>query len=181
MRSSHSLDRLDTAFDDHRLAADAGLLLPATLAHHLGLKGLVDEHLDCATHQCSARRAGDRFLDLGQLHQALGQNLGRNSALHGDRRGAILGTEREMADAVAIGALQGTRGGMFEDASIKFNIVLLPYLVESWDQAICLARSPWMMKIAAEGRLKGFHIPAVGISQGFRAHGSKKRSVDFFE
>ena len=30
MRSSHSLDRLDTAFDDDRLVADAGLLLPAT-------------------------------------------------------------------------------------------------------------------------------------------------------
>jgi C4-dicarboxylate-binding protein DctP len=53
--------------------------------------------------------------------------------------GGILGTEREIADAVAIGALQGTRGGMFEDASIKFNIVLIPYLVEGWDEAICLA------------------------------------------
>ena len=91
--------------------------------------------------------------------------------------GGILGTEREMADAVAIGALQGTRGGMFEDASIKFNIVLLPYLVESWDEAICLVRSPWMKAVAAEGRAKGFHIPAVGISQGFRAHGSKKRAI----
>jgi hypothetical protein len=39
MRSSHSLDRLDVAFDDDRLVADAGLLLPATLAHHLGAKG----------------------------------------------------------------------------------------------------------------------------------------------
>ena len=38
MRSSHSLDRLDTAFDDDRLVPDAGLILPATLAHHLGLK-----------------------------------------------------------------------------------------------------------------------------------------------
>ena len=91
--------------------------------------------------------------------------------------GGILGTEREMADAVAIGALQGTRGGMFEDASIKFNIVLLPYLVEGWGQAICLARSPWMTEIAAEGKAKGFHIPAVGISQGFRAHGSQKRAI----
>ncbi len=33
MRSSHSLDRLDAAFDGTRLVADAGLLLPATLAH----------------------------------------------------------------------------------------------------------------------------------------------------
>jgi len=91
--------------------------------------------------------------------------------------GGILGTEREMADAVAIGALQGTRGGMFEDASVKFNIVLLPYLVESWDEAICLVRSDWMMEVAAEGRNRGLHIPAVGISQGFRAHGSKKRAI----
>ena len=91
--------------------------------------------------------------------------------------GGILGTEREIADAVAIGALQGTRGGMFEDASIKFNIVLLPYLVGGWDEAICLARSPWMMEVAAEGRQRGFHIPAIGISQGFRAHGSKKRAI----
>ena len=68
--------------------------------------------------------------------------------------GGILGTEREMADAVAMGALQGTRGGMFEDASIKFNIVLLPFLVEDWDQAICLVRSPWMMQVAAEGMAK---------------------------
>lgn len=97
--------------------------------------------------------------------------------------GGILGTEREMADAVAIGALQGTRGGMFEDASVKFNIVLLPYLVEGWDEAVCLARSEWMMAVAAEGEARGFHIPAVGISQGFRAHGSKDRalrSVDDF-
>lgn len=91
--------------------------------------------------------------------------------------GGILGTEREMADAVAMGALQGTRGGMFEDASIKFNIVLLPFLVESWDQAVCLVRSRWMMEVAAEGRARGFHIPAVGISQGFRAHGSRKRAI----
>jgi C4-dicarboxylate-binding protein DctP len=91
--------------------------------------------------------------------------------------GGILGTEREIADAVAIGALQGTRGGMFEDASIKFNIVLLPYLVDGWDEAICLVRSRWMAEVAAEGRTRGFHIPAVGISQGFRAHGSKKRPI----
>ena len=46
MRSSPTLDRLDKAFDDDRLVADAGLLLPATLAQQLDLKELVDEHLD---------------------------------------------------------------------------------------------------------------------------------------
>ena len=39
-------DRIRIVFDDHRLVANAGLLLPATLAHHLGLGELVDHHLD---------------------------------------------------------------------------------------------------------------------------------------
>ena len=38
-------DRIRILFDDHRLVANAGLLLPATLARHLGLRELVDHHL----------------------------------------------------------------------------------------------------------------------------------------
>ncbi len=33
------------AFDDDRLVADAGLLMPATLAQHLDLRALVEHHL----------------------------------------------------------------------------------------------------------------------------------------
>ena len=36
-------DRIQIAFDDHRLVANAGLLLPVTLAHHLGLSQLVQD------------------------------------------------------------------------------------------------------------------------------------------
>jgi hypothetical protein len=61
MRSSHSLDRLDVAFDDDRLVADAGLLLPApwpsTLAQHLGLRELVNEHLDLGRAQAGRTSA----------------------------------------------------------------------------------------------------------------------------
>ena len=39
-------DRINIAFDDHRLVANAGLLLPVTLAHHLGLGELVNRHVD---------------------------------------------------------------------------------------------------------------------------------------
>ena len=39
-------DRIHIAFDDHRLVANAGLLLPVTLAHHLELGELVDSHID---------------------------------------------------------------------------------------------------------------------------------------
>ena len=42
---NHS-DRIRIVFDDTRLAANAGLLLPATLARHIGLPKLVQEHLD---------------------------------------------------------------------------------------------------------------------------------------
>ena len=39
-------DRIQITFDDHRLVANAGLLLPATLARHLGLPELVRQRLD---------------------------------------------------------------------------------------------------------------------------------------
>ena len=39
-------DGIHIAFDDHRLVNNAGLLLPATLALHLGLPQLVDRHLN---------------------------------------------------------------------------------------------------------------------------------------
>ena len=39
-------DRIQIAFDDHRLVANAGLILPATLALRLGLPQLLRKHLD---------------------------------------------------------------------------------------------------------------------------------------
>src|SRR5260370_11340983 len=45
MRSSHSLDVLSVQFDDTNLVANAGLLLPATLAQHLGLEELYRKHV----------------------------------------------------------------------------------------------------------------------------------------
>ena len=46
MLPQNNPDRIRIVFDDHRLVANAGLLLPATLARHLGLRELVDHHLD---------------------------------------------------------------------------------------------------------------------------------------
>ena len=46
MLRRHHPDRIRIAFDDHRLVANAGLILPATLALHLGLPQLVDRRLD---------------------------------------------------------------------------------------------------------------------------------------
>ena len=46
MLPQNNRDCIRIVFDDHRLVANAGLILPATLALHLGLPQLVDRHLD---------------------------------------------------------------------------------------------------------------------------------------
>ena len=56
-------DRIQIAFDDHRLVANAGLLLPGTLAQHLGLRELVDNHVDLADAPGRAN-AGDKVMTL---------------------------------------------------------------------------------------------------------------------
>jgi len=101
MRSSHSLDRLEMAFDDDRLVADAGLVLPATLAHHLGLKGLVEEHL--ALGAASGRaNAGDKLLTLVMSALAGGDCIDDANAL---RAG---GTERVLGFSVKAASTLGT-------------------------------------------------------------------------
>ena len=54
-------DRIHVAFDDHRLVANAGLLLPVTLAQHLGLRELVDNHVDLGAAPGRAN-TGDKML-----------------------------------------------------------------------------------------------------------------------
>ena len=56
-------DRIQIAFDDHRLVANAGLLLPVTLAQHLGLRELVDSHVDLGDAPGRAN-PGDKLLTL---------------------------------------------------------------------------------------------------------------------
>ena len=56
-------DRIRIAFDDRRLVANAGLLLPATLARHLGLPELVDHHLDLGDAPGRAN-TGDKLMTL---------------------------------------------------------------------------------------------------------------------
>ncbi len=89
----------------------------------------------------------------------------------------VLGNEREMMDMVATRVLQGTRGGLFADANARYNLFMLPFLVENWDQAERLIGSPLTDEINAGARENGFHVPATGISQGFRAHTNSVRPI----
>ena len=56
-------DRIQISFDDPRLVANAGLILPSTLALHLGLPQLVDQHLDLGRAP-GAANPGDKVMTL---------------------------------------------------------------------------------------------------------------------
>ena len=79
MRSSHTLDAIGVTFDDEHLVADAGLIQPATLAQHLGLRELFDTRVELGV---AAGRAnvGDKAMTL--IHSALAG---------GDSTGAVVG------------------------------------------------------------------------------------------
>ena len=63
MLPSNDPDRIQITIDDHRLVANAGLLLPATLGRHLGLRELVDNHVDLGDAPGRANM-GDKMLTL---------------------------------------------------------------------------------------------------------------------
>ena len=54
---------------------------------------------------------------------------------------------------------------------------MLPFLIDDWDQALKLISSEFTNNINKEARTNGFHIPACGISQGFRAHTNNVRPI----
>ncbi len=68
MPSSHSLDRIAVTFDDGRLVANAGLIAPATLAQHLGLRELFETHVDLGA---AAGRANVGHKAMTVIHSAL--------------------------------------------------------------------------------------------------------------
>ena len=83
-------DGIRVAFDDHRLVANAGLLLPATLAHHLGLGQLVDRHVDLGNAPGRAN-AGDKLMTLVASALAGGDCIDDADALRAGGTGRVLG------------------------------------------------------------------------------------------
>ena len=90
MLPRHHPDRIRIAFDDHRLVANAGLLLPATLARHLGLPQLVQEHLDLGEAPGRAN-TGDKIMTLVSSALAGGDCIDDADALRAGRTACALG------------------------------------------------------------------------------------------
>ena len=85
-----SPDRIHVAFDDHRLVANAGLLLPVTLAHHLGLGELVDRHVDLGDAPGRAN-PGDKLLTLVASALAGGDCIDDADVLRTGRTASAIG------------------------------------------------------------------------------------------
>ena len=77
-------------FDDDHLVANAGLMLPATLAQHLGLLELFDEHVDLGK---AAGRANVGHKAMTLIHSALagGDSIDDADALRAGDTQAVLG------------------------------------------------------------------------------------------
>ena len=83
-------DRIQITFDDHRLVANAGLILPATLAWRLGLPQLVDRRLDLG-HATGRANTGDKMMTLVASALAGGDCIDDADALRIGRTACALG------------------------------------------------------------------------------------------
>ena len=83
-------DRIRVAFDDHRLVANAGLMLPATLARRLGLSRLVDRYLDLGSAPGRAN-TGDKLTTLVASALAGGDCIDDADALRSGGTARVLG------------------------------------------------------------------------------------------
>ena len=82
--------RIRVSFDDHRLVANAGLLLPATLALRLGLGELVDRHVDLGDAP-GRGNPGDKLMTLVASALAGGDCIDDAAALRSGSTGRVLG------------------------------------------------------------------------------------------
>ena len=83
--SSHVLDRVGVTFDDDNAVADAGLILPATLAQHLGIEALADELIGVG------HRPGRKLLTVVHTLLAGGDCIDDADILRSGSTGKVLG------------------------------------------------------------------------------------------
>ena len=90
MLPRHQPDRIRITFDDHRLVANAGLILPSTLALRLGLPQLVDRRLDLG-HATGRANTGDKMMTLVASALAGGDCINDADALRAGGTARVLG------------------------------------------------------------------------------------------
>ena len=83
-------DRIQIAFDDHRLVANSGLMLPATLARRPGLPQLADRCLDLG-YAPGRANTGGKLMTLAASALAGGDCIGDADALRSGGTAGVLG------------------------------------------------------------------------------------------
>jgi hypothetical protein len=183
VRASQTPDRLAIAADEDTLIADAGLLLPATLAARLGLPELLDQRITAGAHpgeKCltviaSALAGGDCIDDVNALRAgATGAVLGHRVAAP-SKVGSLLrslrwGNARQF-DAVSRELLaRAARAGAIDVAAERFVVDIDATLVETYGLAKRGAEAPMRT-----GR-RGYHpILAVAAGTGDVLHARLRR------
>ena len=91
MLSRNHPDRIQIAFDDHGLVANAGLILPATLALRLGLPQLLRKRLDLGGGAPGRANTGDKMMTLVASALAGGDCIAATDVLRAGGTARILG------------------------------------------------------------------------------------------
>ena len=90
MLPQNNSDRIRISFNDYRMVANADLLLSPTLVQHLGLRELVDYHLDLGGVLGRAN-TGDKLLTLAASALAGGDCIDDSDALRAGGTASVLG------------------------------------------------------------------------------------------
>ena len=85
-----SPDRLAVSFDDERVVANAGIMLPVTLGQRLGIEALVDEIVDLGERP-GAARPGRKVLSLAHAMLLGADSIDDCDVLRAGRTEAVLG------------------------------------------------------------------------------------------
>ena len=109
MGSSHTLDQLDTCFDDTHAVANAGLLLAATLAERLGIEQAADALIDLGERP-GAHRPGRKLLTLVHSLLAGGDCIDDADLLRCGQTASVLG-HRVMAPSTLGRSCAGSPSG----------------------------------------------------------------------
>jgi Transposase DDE domain group 1 len=88
--ASHTLDQLDICFDDTHAIANAGLLLPATLAERLGIEQTADQLIDLGERP-GPHRPGRKLLTLVHAMLAGGDCIDDADLLRCGQTASVLG------------------------------------------------------------------------------------------
>jgi tripartite ATP-independent transporter DctP family solute receptor len=93
----------------------------------------------------------------------------------------VLGTDGELFDMVKTGDTQGYRGGRYAYANQRFELIAMPFLLSSWDQAMALLESDLWKSICKEAEAEGFYVGGSGVNRGFRCYTNSVRPIEKVE